>query len=81
MAYVESNDQEQRELKKGFKSKEKRWGRWFKCNFIPSHRNELPHLSIVLESVRYMHHPLNKDDLTYKNYREKSRHLSYVFLD
>jgi hypothetical protein len=62
-------------------TKDERWERWFKCNFIPSHRNELPHLSIVLESVRYMNHPLNQDDLTYKNYREKSRHLSYVFLD
>jgi hypothetical protein len=26
-----------------------------------------------------MHHSLNKDDLTYKNYREKSRYLSFTF--
>jgi hypothetical protein len=26
-----------------------------------------------------MNHPLNRDDLTYKKYREKSRYLSFAF--
>jgi len=28
-----------------------------------------------------MNHPFNQDDLTYKKYREKSRYLSFGFLD